>query len=124
MKIPFVEFVHELLVIWIVVVLKLSIFNGETVLIEGDFAYISVFGFLLLFEFIRGSMIRQELLRVFLGFFHETLDIGVDDSHATFLSTGVRLSVLAFGFVLVGFWVRVEVPFFMSPIVRRFMVVI
>jgi hypothetical protein len=60
-KIPFVEFVHELFVLWIVVVLKFPVLNGETVLIEGDFAYVSIFSFLLLFEFFRSPMMREEL---------------------------------------------------------------
>lgn len=60
-----VQLFHKLLVIWIVVILEFTILNDETILIQSNFAYISIFLFLLFCKLIR----RSSLIQIYFVFF-------------------------------------------------------
>ena len=66
---PFVELIHEFFVGRLVIILKLAIFDRETVLIESDFADVSIFWFLLLLKFFWSSRLGLSVTCCFFRLF-------------------------------------------------------
>lgn len=68
-QLPFVQFVHEELILWVGVVFEISIVDYETVLVEGDFADVAVFCFFLFLKLFWCSGYLDNIYLVFFSAF-------------------------------------------------------